>query len=43
MSHVQFMLFKIQHPKEIETTNDTSRVPIEFPNKNFFNGRLLSL
>ena len=43
MSRVQFVLFKMQHPKEITTTNDTSRIPIEFPNKNLFTGKLLSL
>ena len=43
MSCVQFMLFKMQHPKEIAATDDTSRVPIEFTNKNFFNDKLLSL
>ena len=43
MSRVQFMLFKMQHPKEITATNSFGRVPIEFPNKNFFTGKLLSL
>ncbi len=33
----------MQHSKEIAVTNDTSRVPIEYPNKNFFTGKLLVL
>ena len=33
----------MKHPKQIVTNNDTDRVPIEFPNKNFFTGKPESL
>ena len=29
----------MKYPKQIVTNNDTDRVPIEFPNKNFFTGK----
>ena len=33
----------MEHPKQITPNNDTSRVPIEFPNNKFFTGKLESL
>ena len=33
----------MKYPKQIVTNNDTDRVPIEFPIKNFFTGKLESL
>ena len=43
MQHVQFTQHKMVHPRQVTPVFVFSRVPIEFPNKNFFTGKLESL
>lgn len=43
MQHVQFTQHKMVHPRQVTPVFFFGRVPIEFPNKNFFTGKLESL
>ena len=43
MQRVQFTEHKMIHPTQVTSVFVFTRVPIEFPNKNFFTGKLESM